>query len=551
MKKISASSIYLMIFSLVAATAFSQTNRQIQDALSDILKYEKQFRGKTTVRASSVKRTLKLLTLTRQRLDSSPNQSSPSWQKADVRYHALVKYLNSLLEPENSVVDAPGQSLGKQSTAGKSAASASHAESRKMISQQRVRIKKLNRDILSAINTLDKGGPKPFQDSDYVNKQQKVVERFKAALGRYNNYSDDPDVITAKQSLEKIENMMTFGRNYAAKEIEKLGNVQKRLQTINRQVHNMRVPATPQPPFEPGELSRWLVTLSTLRQNAVKLHAPLPQIKQRAYLPHTLRTVEQGGAYDIQDVDRLERSLLGTVNKIDQNLKTFSSNLELNLQHVTEDLSYYDTFNPSDPQHRSKHFLSEGRAEEIRADLSRKVTLVSEAAEFDRLLKRPTQKDKLRLVERVKSTAATYEKKHQQALKMARMPKPATSDSRLEKVARQTLANPKYDYVGEIKRLVINTEKVHREKETSNVKFDKVNVSLGGNVKLSGTETTYHYAWDEFQVATAEPVGDKYYVFYTTLKYFTSGSGTTPLNKWIIGKRIKGNEIPEENIMPD
>ena len=195
--------------------------------------------------------------------------------------------------------------------------------------------------------------------------------------------------------------------------------------------------------------------------------------------------------------------------------------------------------------------MSEGRAEEIRADLSRKMTLVSEVAEFDRLLRRSTQKDKLRLLERVKSTAAAYEKKYQQALKMARMPKPATSDSQLEKIARHTLANPKYDYVGKIKRLVINTDKVHREKESSHVKFDKVDVGPGGNVTLSGTETRYHYAWDEFQVATAEPVGDKYYVFYTTLKYFTSGSGTTPLNKWIISTRIKGIEIPEENIMLD
>jgi hypothetical protein len=426
-----------------------------------------------------VKRTLKLLTLTRQRLDSSPNRSSPSWQKADARYQALVKYLNGLLEPKKSVVKAPGQALGKTSAVQKSVVSATHAGNRKMISQQRVRIKKLNRDILSAMDTLDKGGPKPFQDPGYVNKQRNRMDSFKAALGRFSNFPNDTDVITTKQSLEKMENMMTFGRNYAAEEIKVLGNVQERLRTIYSQIHKMRVPATPKYPLKRGDLSRWLVALSTLRQNAVKLYAPLPQIKQRAYLPHTLRTIEQGGAYDLQDVDLMERSLSRIVNKIDQKLKTFSSNLELNLQHVTETLSFYDTFDPSDPQ----HFLWEERAEHIRADLSSNMTLVSEAAEFDRLLKRPTQKDKLRLLERVKSTAAVYEKKYQQARKMARMPKPATSDSQLEKIARQTLTNPKYEYVGEIKRLVINTEKVHREKDTGTVKFDKVDVSLGGMSK--------------------------------------------------------------------
>lgn len=84
--------------------------------------------------------------------------------------------------------------------------------------------------------------------------------------------------------------------------------------------------------------------------------------------------------------------------------------------------------------------------------------------------------------------------------------------------------------------------------ETSDTEFDKVDVSLSGNITLSGTKTTYKYAWDEFQVATAEAVGDTYYIYFTTLKRFTSAAPSTPLNRWIVSQRIESSEIPEANI---
>jgi hypothetical protein len=52
-------------------------------------------------------------------------------------------------------------------------------------------------------------------------------------------------------------------------------------------------------------------------------------------------------------------------------------------------------------------------------------------------------------------------------------------------------------------------------------------------------------------VATAEEVGGSYFIFYNTLKYYTSGSATTPLNRWILSGRIQGSEIPEANIDRD
>ena len=98
---------------------------------------------------------------------------------------------------------------------------------------------------------------------------------------------------------------------------------------------------------------------------------------------------------------------------------------------------------------------------------------------------------------------------------MVRMPKAATKDSKLMKIAKETLAS--YDYVGNIERMVINSDKVTRSEETSEIDFDDADVSLSGTITLSGTKTTYFYEWEQFQVATAEPVGNKYFIFYNTL----------------------------------
>ena len=520
-------------------------DKAVSNALLDIEKYEKQFAGKTTASQSSVKRTLKLLGLTRQRLDSSTQQNDPSWQEADKRYKALVSKLNGYLEPN----ETKPETQSAANVADKPATQSRSAESSgQMISQQRVRIKKLNRDIRSSIDTLDKNGVKPFQDPEYVAKQQAVIDRHQQALSKFGDFSTDADVVTATQSLQEMQNMMAFGRDHAAKELETLGDVQTRLRQLNQAIREIKVPAIPQQPLKQGDISTWLVTMAQQRRNAETLYKPLPDIRNRAYLPRSTLTVEQGGPYDDQDVDRLGRSLQDIVREIDSNLDSFANNLNHGLSFVDQNLAFFASFDPTDRQHQLKHFLAEGCADEVRAALLADEVLVSEAAELSKLLKHDNYQERLDLLQRVKNGKQQYEASYKKSLELIRMPVAATTDAELIRIAKETLDNKRYEYIGDIKRLVINTEKVHREKQTSDVEYDKVDVSLSGDITLSGTETTYSYAWDEFQVATAEPVGEKYYIFYTTLKYFTSGSTTTPLNKWIISGRIQASEIPEANI---
>jgi hypothetical protein len=544
---------FLFVFFLTG-TAFADVDRNVTAALADIEKYEQQFAGQTTASKTNVNRVLKLLKITRQRLDKAPDHSQPAWQEADQRYNALVTHMNGLLNPSGATSNAPTTTPSAPTNASSPAAASTTSPNtppKQMISHQRVQVKKLKRDIESATDTVDKAGPKPFQDPAYVEKIETAVGRYQGSLGKFSEFEDDPDVVAAANALEALQNMVAFGKDHAAKELVALGDVQARLKEINEYIRQLKIPPTPQQPFEKGQLVQWLKDLATTRNEAIAIFQPIPEIKQRAYLPNNVPTVEQGAPYDLQDVDRFDRYLREVVSNIDNSVHSFTANLTHTVQFESENLAFYDNLDPTDPQQQMQHFLVAGRADEIRQEIAKKHLLVSEAAEYAQLLKHDNYEERVALLTRIEDVANKYENNHKRALELVRMPKAATTNSDLTDIALNTLKNPKYEYVGEIKRLVINSDKVHRSQKTTEAEFDKIDVSLSGTVTLSGTETTYFYEWDQFQVATAEPVEDKFYIFYTTLKYYTSGAERTPLNQWIISGRIQGSEIPEGNINLD
>lgn len=549
---------------LVSTTLFAQepVDSQVASALDDISRYENQFAGQTSVNKSSINRTLKLLGLTRQRLDSSPNQTDPSWIAADARYNALVGQLNGMLSPTAPAsattpatpvapaATAPAQPAAATSPSTNSAPPAPAGASQpQMISQQRVRVQKMARDIDSRLDTMNQNGVKPFQSPEYVAGYQKSLDNFKQSLTRYSEFSQDPDVITVANKINEFENMMVFGKQQAAADLAELGDVQAKLIAINQSMRQIEIPPTPEPPYQDGQIEQWIMQLAEARNTAKALYEPLPLISEKAYLPDDRLTPESGGKYDLQDVDRLSRYLMGIAETVDAEVNTFSQNLDLQVNTVKTDLDFYNGFDPADRQDQSNQFLMEGRADEVRAQLEKNYLVVSEAVNMAKLLGLDSYDSRVALLEKVKATQEKYEENHARALDLVRMPPAASDDSDLEEIAEETLAN--YEDVGEIERLVINADKRHLTKETSEAKFDDIDVSLSGDITLTGTETTYFYEWDEFQVATAEPVGDKYFIFYSKLKFFTSGASTTPLNRWIIASRFQGSEIPKANIDED
>ena len=349
MKKLSFILLLSCLFFAGLLAAQTPVDSQVANALADIEKYESQFAGKTNVNPSTIKRSLKLLELTRGRLDSSVNQSDPSWIETDARYKALVGQLNAMLSPGaaptapavTTAASVPAAAdaaapVSQAAVASPAVAVAPATAAPQMISQQRVRLKKISRDIDSRLQTMDKNGVKPFQSPEYVDKFQNSLDNFKLSMTKYSDFAGDPDVQAVEQKLVEFENMMNFGRQQAARELAELGDVQARLREINQGMHALSIPATPEEPYREGQLNQWLTDLISVRNEALTLLEPLPVIKEKAYLVRTPQTVEEGGAFDMQDVDRIERGLTGTVEKIDTSVNAFTQHLVMIVSAVEE-----------------------------------------------------------------------------------------------------------------------------------------------------------------------------------------------------------------------
>ena len=537
--------LFLCIALSCPATAQAPADNQIRNALSYIEKYERQFESQNPISKPTATRTLKLLNIARQNLDSSANKNHSSWQSADQRLNALISRVHSLsgsgssgsktVQHNASVVTSP-QAQSPQRQTGNA----------QMISHQRVQLKKLTRDVNSSTSTMDQNGPKPFQSAGYVKQRTDRLELFKQSLTRFAAFPNDPDYLNAQQAISTYENMLNFGKQHAQKEQQSLGNVQARLQAMSDALG--KTPQAPAYPYTEAAINTWVVELARTRNTAEKALPYLNDIAQRAYLPNTPATRSQGADFDANDVNSLIHGYQQSIRNVDQSLEQFKANIDTQVNHLSSTLDYFASLNPADSDDQIKGYLGKGAEQESLKRLAETRQLAASAVTFSSILKRPELAMHEQVLKRVDQAIADYKANRQKAMSLVRMPKAATTDKKLLAIAKQTLANPKYE-VGDIKRLVINSDKNHYEKETSEDKYDKADISLSGDITLTGTRTTYFYSWDQFQVASAEKSADgKHYIYYSTLKFFTKGAPTTPLNRWIMSGRIQGSEIPEANI---
>ncbi|MBC2607372.1 hypothetical protein [Pelagicoccus albus] len=530
-------SIFVGSFSIDSFAA-APADSQIKSALVDIEKFEAQITPAFVQNSASVRRTRNLLKLTRQRLDASPNKSDASWLEADQRFNALIARLDGQV-PQTPTA-APEVSISVQVS--KSQANVAQSQ---MISQQRVRIQKLKRDIESATETMDKEGVTVFQDAAHVQAMDQRVARFRDALAKYREFAGDPDVEAARSALQAHESLLAFGKDHTAKQMAGLGDVQARLRAIDES--KRRAPEPPSFPYEREAIAAWGAQAAEFRQEATAQLGVLQQIGAVAYLPNNPGTVGQGASYDKNDLNRLQRWFLGGIEKVEQDAAQIGANFDVQMGQILDTIAHFEALDPADPSDQVNAFLGQGVAKENWGRMSRDLRIASAAVEFDQLLERPQLQEHLQILQRMTATMEGFKAKHGEALSLSRMPESVSRDGRLLEIAHEVLSRPKYD-IGEIRRVVINAELRSLEKETSETLYDDVEFSLNGDITLTGTKTTYFYEWEEFQVATAEPVEDRFFVFYNTLRHFTKGAPTTPTNRWIVAKRFQGSEILKENI---
>ncbi len=544
---------YFKIVTVLACSLLAQqglaadpADSNIDGAMADIERFEQQV-GTGSVSRSTANRTLRLLNLTRQRLDGSSNQSDPSWIEADERYKALVARLSGDSTPSSASAQTTTSAATPATSAPARPATASKAP--QMISQDVARLKKLMRDIKSAIDTIDQAGVKPFQAPEVAAKYQASADRNREMLARYDTFASHPEVAAITEEMAVMDRMIAFGNSEAAKTLSELGDVQARLASINQLVRATALPSLPDP-LTSEALTAWIEETETIKTQSAALDPELRMIAERAYLPDSRGTVEQGAPYDMQNLDSMLHSMDRNLRKIDETLEQMALNQDAQASHVEELLEYVENLDPSTWKDQANAYLRDGASTEITARIDKQIGIIETAIAFNQVMKRDSLGQWQILLARAVTSKLTYQTGRQQALHLVRMPEEVDFDDDLDDIAKDVFSKPEYE-VGDWERLVVSADKSHHESESSEVEFDKVDVRASGDIKLSGTQTTTFYEWEEFQVATAEPVGDRYFIFYNTLSYSTRGASTTPLDRWVLSSRSKSVEIPLDNIDKD
>ncbi|HHH35957.1 MAG TPA: hypothetical protein ENK48_03895 [Gammaproteobacteria bacterium] len=517
----------------------------LRNAEADIARFEQQASGLSAARSSNVRRILKLMNLSHQRLQQYPNHDDPAWRQINQRYVSLQGQLEGLLKPQQSAqttAPAPSQTAQPPSTAAQPGQNVAPA----LVSGQRVRLKKLARDINAARSRLFTTGPSRFQDPAEVAAYQKHMKQFAQALERYPQV-EDPDVKQARAEYQALREALIAEFERAKKQMAQLGNVQQRLATVEA---NGRKYAPPRPltlPFSETEARAWAEAASDARTVADHNLKELEAIVPLAYLPENRGTPQTGAPYDASDINRLRRHALNVRNEIENGYRLMANDLDGRLTEIDHRAASY----AAQELTLDKLWKFIGDGEEVRAfaQIDEDLAVVRSALFLEQALGRDTAKAS-QSIARLEQAKKDFVNKRDMALESSRLPEPAAQDEERIAIARQILANPEYRFGKHGRIILTSPEIVERERKDSEIEIDDAEISLSGDLKLSGTETTWTYKWEEFKFATPlkEVDSDTWYIWWITAKKFSSGSASTPMNQWVSGKATKGNRILGKHI---
>ncbi len=527
--------------------AVEAKDKIVVSAELDIARFEKQAKGLSSARAASARRLLKLMNLSIQRLQQSKNHNDPSWKSVAQRFASLKAQLEGLPGVSNALQASEGVVAQKAVTVkpaealtGKKVKSV-----RPLVSGERVRINKLLRDILSVSVTVVTTGPSLLQDPVKVAAYKKRLNQFAQALGRYPQI-DDNDVKAARLAYQNLRKKLSDEFNRAKEQLAKLGNVQQRLASLDANYKKYRIPPILSAPFSEDDAQAWVKQAGEARTSAEHSLKELADIGKLAYLPNNPGTPQSGAPYDANDVKRLQQGAQSTLKKIEIEANNLIDRLENRLKQIENEVL---TRFQEDPNGDKRWvFIGEGRKKLAFSTFDKSMGLAKSALYIEQALGKKAERARA-VIDKIRHAKNSFIKRRDIALRTSRLPEPQSTDSKRLEIARKILKKPKYKF-GEFGRIILTSKQIiDRERKDSEIKIDDAQVSLGGDVKMSGTKTTWTYKWKEFSFAVPikEENSDIWYIWWITAKNFSSGGNRTPLNQWISGKATKGNQILKAN----
>ncbi|WP_395375190.1 hypothetical protein [Marinicella sp. W31] len=413
-----------------------------------------------------------------------------------------------------------------------------------LVSGQRVQVKKLVRDMTNVRQGIVIQGPSELQDPDIIKARQKRMGQFQQALKRYPQV-DDPDVQKARAEYTALQQALSAEFKRAQTQLQQLGDVQQALATIEKNARTYAVPKPLAIPFDELKVKQWLEQASQARTVGEHNQKQLQQIAQLAYLPKNLGTPQTGASYDIDDVDRMYRYALQMQQAVQSNYTVMADQLKNRIQGM--DSRVFERWQEDPESDKRWIFLSDDQRQQAKQAFAENRLIANSYLHLEKALNRSTELADSTL-KRIAAAEAQFEKKHQIALQTSRLPDPKSKDSDLIEIAESVLQTPKYEF-GTYGPIVLTTAAViEREKKTSELEIDDAEVTLGGDVKFSGTETTWTYRWEEFSFAVPlQETDGRWFIWWITAKNFSSGAANTPIGRWVSGKATKGNLILKEN----
>ncbi|MCB1584189.1 MAG: hypothetical protein R3E90_02380 [Marinicella sp.] len=421
--------------------------------------------------------------------------------------------------------------------------SSSHSEVAPLVSGQIVQVKKLARDIVNVKQSIKNTGPSEFQSAENVKAKQKRFQQFTEALNRYPQL-DDPLVQTARAEYMSLQTALKAEFERAKQQLKELGDVQARLTQLQQNFDQYPVPQIMEPPFDAVAVSNWVKQASAARtvgeHNLKELNAIVPL----AYLPINPGTPQNGSPFDADDVRRMQNHAKKMQQAVQSNYLTMSGNITNQLKQKIEQVKNRWQENPEgenkwvflkvDQVSQAKQLFSESKA------LAQSSIYLEQALQQDHSF----ATEALKVINQAEQQ---YQANGQLALNSSRLPEAVNDDDDMIEFAEEILERPRYQF-GAYGPIVLTTKDIiERESKSSEIDIDKVEV-VGRDLKMSGTETTWTYKWQEFKFAT--PIKDAdgtWYIWWITAKKYASGSSITPIGEWVAGQSTQGNPILESN----
>lgn len=421
--------------------------------------------------------------------------------------------------------------------------SISHSEVAPLVSGQKVQVKRLTKDIINVKESIKSTGPSEFQLAENVKARQKRFQQFTEALNRYPQLND-PLVQTARAEYMSLQTALKTEFERAKKQLKELGNVQARLVQLQQNFDQYPTPQIMEPPFDAAAVSNWVKQASAARTVGEHNLKELNAIASLAYLPVNPGTPQSGYPFDAEDVRRMQNQAIRMQQAVQSNYHNMSNNITNQLKQKLEQIK---TRWQEDPKGDKKWvFLKKDQVKQAMQLFNESKALAQSSIYLEQALKQD-HSFATKSLKVIKQAEQQYQANGQLALNSSRLPAAASDDDDMIEFAEEILKRPRYKF-GEYGPIVLITKDIiERESKSSEIDIDKVEV-VGRDLKMSGTETTWTYKWQEFKFATPLKDADgSWYIWWITAKKYSSGSSITPIGEWVAGQSTQGNPILASN----